>query len=384
MKPLGHALLCLALTHSAIAYASNWVATQLSYQATGWNTGHVYGLNNLGQVVGAINPPPFLPGGGFIEAIPMAFVTAPGGGNLQPIVPSYQPYAEHCSVGCNPYPLPTAINNAGQITMATQPVSLSTQAYVSLMGPSGRDIPPPVSAETLGATAYLNSSGQVAGTFDTYIGFVSYMTGANGTNPHLLSVLDSNLLNWNRVYGINDSGQLLVSGTPVGTTETKTFVTSANGSGIAFETHSLASGLNSSAQIIGAYSAAVGGEQRAFVTGANGVGFIDLGSLGGETFASAINNKGLVTGSSGGRAFVYGLNGGGIRDLNQLVTLRPGEFFTDAPDINDRGQIVAESNQGHLYLLSPVPEPTPYLMFGAGLAVLCWRNRPYVSRETPA
>jgi hypothetical protein len=373
MKPFCLILLCLALVQPAHTYATGWLATQLSYQATGWNTGEVYGLNNQGQVVGAIIPPFFAPAGGFIESIPMAFVTNPGGSNLRPLDPHYEPYLPHCAVACNPYPLPTAINDTGQTTMTTQAVSLSTRATASLLGPAGSNtpIPSPISADNFGVTAYLNNSGQVAGTFDGYSGFISYGTDANGTNPHLLGMLDSNY--FNRVYAINDSGQLLITGTLTGTTENKTFVTGTNGSGVAFETQTFASSLNNSAQVIGSYFTAPGGEQRAFITGANGVGFTDLGSLGGETFAAAVNNRGLVTGSSGGKAFIYGYQGGGIRDLNQLVALKPGEYFTEAPDINDRGQIVAESNLGHIYLLSPVPEPATYLMFAGGLALVAWR-----------
>ena len=376
MKTTRFALLCISLMCAPLAHATSWLATQLSYQAEGWNIGQVYGLNNQGQVIGRMDPPGPPPSPGIFESVPMGFVTGANGKNLQPVDPNYTPYIEYCH-GCHTAFTPRAINNAGQVAVTTFS-PWSQEVSILLSGPGGGAISPPAGIiGAWGAIVNLNNSGQIAATF-AHGPPSSFVTDANGSNPHLLGLLDNNYDS--TILGINDSGQLLITGVRAGSTETKTFVTGPNASDVAFEVDnfgqgSFVTGLNNSAQLFGSYYATVGGQLRAFITDANGTGFTDLGSLGGNTYASGINNNGLVVGDSGGKPFLYGL-GKGIIDLNQLVTLRPGEFLTYAPDINDRGQIVAQSNLGKLYLLSPVPEPTTYLMLLSGLALIYWRTRP--------
>ena len=384
MKNVRPILFSLGLLCSVSAHSTTWLSTQLTYQPTGWGQGQVIGLNDSGQVIGLIEPPPPAFGGGAIERVSMPFVTGANGKNLQPIYSGYEPYVDHCAGGCIPYPISRAINNAGQIAV-TDFSPRSWETGVWLVGPNGGPItPPPGTAGAFGINISLNNSGQLAG---TYYGpsVVSFITNHNGSNSQVLGILDQS--HDSGVLSINDSGQLLVHGVRTGDSVSKTFVTGANGTGMAFEVgnfghESWATGLNNSAQILGEYRAAAGGETRVFITGENGTGFTDIGSLGGPTFASAISNSGLVVGTSGGTPFVYGYMGRGIRDLNQLVTLRPGEFLTYAPDINERGQIIAQSNLGNIYLLSPVPEPTAYAMFAGGLCLLYWRKRLSVSRET--
>ena len=386
MEKLRPSLLALGLLCSATAHATSWLSTQLVYQPEGWGQGQVYGLNNAGQVIGVISPPP-PPFPGMIDTLPMAFVTGANGSHLRPIDPNYQPYVDHCAGGCHTHSTPRAINDSGQIAISSF-TPWSMELGVSLAGPGGGTLaPPPGTAGAFGVNLSLNNSGQLAGTY--YGPTLSFATGANGSNPQALGMLDQSYDSW--VHSINDNGQLLVNGVPAGSSASRTFVTGANATGIAFEVGSFgyqswATGLNNSAQLFGGYRISAGGEERAFITGANGTGFTDIGSLGGPTFANAISNTGLVVGTSGGTPFVYGYKGNGMQDLNQLIALAPGEFFTEAPDINDRGQIIAESNLGKMYLLSPVPEPTTYAMFAGGLALLVWRarNRPHVSRETPA
>lgn len=387
MEKLRPTLLALGLLCSATAHATSWLSTQLVYQPYGWGQGQVYGLNNAGQVIGEIEPPPPTFGGGWVETMSMPFVTGPNGRNLQSIYSGYEPYVDHCAGGCQTYPRPHTINDSGQIaTIGFNRWSMSQD--VAIVGPGGGAItPPPGAAGAFGVIISFNNSGQLGGTY--YGPTVSFISGANGSNPQPLTMLDQSYDSW--AYSINDSGQLLVNGVLAGNSTNSTFVTGINGTGVAFEVGSFgyetrAIGINNSAQVFGEYHATAGGESRVFITGANGVGFTDIGSLGGPTFASAISNTGLIVGTSGGTPFVYGYKGSGMQDLNQLISLAPGELFTDAPDINDRGQIIAESNLGKMYLLSPVPEPTTYAMFAGGLALLAWRarKRPHVSRETPA
>lgn len=376
MKTTRLALLSICLSCSVPVHAANWLASQITYEAEGWTVGQAYGLNNLGQVIGMMQPAGPRPPYGIFESVPMGFVTGANGKDLRPVDPDYMPYVEYCH-GCHTAFTPRAINNTGQIAVTT--FSPWTQEVSLLLaGPGGGAIsPPPGVIGAWGAIVSLNNSGQLAATF-AHGPPSSFVTDSNGSNPHLLGILDNNYDNI--LLGINDSGQLLISGVRVGSTEITTFVTEPNASDIAFEVgsfghSSFVNGLNNSGQLFGGYYATAGGQQRAFITDANGAGFTDLGSLGGNTYAFAINNNGLVVGDSGGKPFLYGL-GKGIIDLNQLIALSPGEFLTYAPDINDRGQIVAQSNLGNLYLLSPVPEPTTYLMLLSGLALIYWRTRP--------
>jgi probable HAF family extracellular repeat protein len=114
---------------------------------------------------------------------------------------------------------------------------------------------------------------------------------------------------------------------------------------------------------------------HAFITDANSA-MTDLGTLGGENSqALDINSNEIVVGSADtaiGRqhAFITGPNGNGMVDLNTLVKLENGTFLTDATGVNDRGQVIANANDGGAYLLSPVPEPETYVMFLAGLGLI--------------
>lgn len=89
-----------------------------------------------------------------------------------------------------------------------------------------------------------------------------------------------------------------------------------------------------------------------------------FGPLGGS--ATGINDAGTIVGYSTdtGHAFVY--SNGQTTDLNSLVSL-PGVTLTDAEGINANGQIAVNGNNGHAYLLTPIPigSPVPAMPFWA-------------------
>jgi probable HAF family extracellular repeat protein len=91
------------------------------------------------------------------------------------------------------------------------------------------------------------------------------------------------------------------------------------------------------------------------VSGAFAYGMNDMGQVVG---ASRINN-----GTYQNLAFITGRNGGGMTDVNSLVSLPGGAVLTNATGINNLGQIAANS-------ATSIPEPETYAMLLAGLSLL--------------
>jgi probable HAF family extracellular repeat protein len=88
--------------------------------------------------------------------------------------------------------------------------------------------------------------------------------------------------------------------------------------------------------------------------------FTDLGGLPGssDNSVNGINDAGVVVGQSTlapGESHAFISSNGAVTDLNNLVL--PGSGFTvsNAVAINDGGQVLAQSPDGHTLLLDPVP-----------------------------
>lgn len=118
-----------------------------------------------------------------------------------------------------------------------------------------------------------------------------------------------------------------------------------------------AEAINDAGQIAG-YFETRGGSPHAFITGPNGVGMTDLGTLDGDySVANNINNGGQVVGyfeTSGGsdHAFITGPNGVGMTDLGTL-----GGDYSVANSINNAGQVVgsyrASDGSQHAFITGP-------------------------------
>jgi probable HAF family extracellular repeat protein len=115
---------------------------------------------------------------------------------------------------------------------------------------------------------------------------------------------------------------------------------------------SIAYAINNVGQVVG-YASPPNSSVHAFLW-SNGR-MTDLGVLFDSSVGEAINNFGVVVGTSSSRAFIY--SGGTMRDLNTLIPPNSGTMF-EATGINDKGQIVciganASGYGGHSFLLTP-------------------------------
>lgn len=123
--------------------------------------------------------------------------------------------------------------------------------------------------------------------------------------------------------------------------------------------------------------------------------FVQIGRPSAGTFVltQGVNDRGQVVGyftgdpssPSSGSAFIYDASGG-LVELNSLIDPASGWNLTRAHAINNSGQIVGMgtvNQQFHSFLLTPIPEPSSFVLAGLGLVGLVgwsWRKRRNLAR----
>ena len=155
---------------------------------------------------------------------------------------------------------------------------------------------------------------------------------------------------------INDSGQVAGFAYVEGDSAIHAFLYSGAGLadlGTLGGRNSMAFGINRAGQIVGASQTAAGGPRHAFLY--SGGAMTDLGTLGGaESQADGINGSGLVVGwsrTASGQQHAFLWSSGHMIDLNSFAAPGPGVWLEEATAVNDVGQIVANANNGHAYLV---------------------------------
>jgi len=151
---------------------------------------------------------------------------------------------------------------------------------------------------------------------------------------------------------------------------------------------STARGINDNGLVAGwSRTNAVDGGSHAFLYDGS---MHDLGTLeGGVSRAWGINLSGQVVGDSDNNntpdltythAFLY--SGGTMRDLNTLIDPSSGWILDTARGINDSGQIagsgfrVGDEFTRYAVLLTPIPEPSSFVLAALGLiGLVAWKRR---------
>jgi len=151
---------------------------------------------------------------------------------------------------------------------------------------------------------------------------------------------------------------------------------------------STARGINDNGLVVGwSLTNAFDGGRHAFLYDGS---MHDLGTLeGGTSRAWGVNFSGQVVGDSDNNntpdltythAFLY--SGGTMRDLNTLIDPSSGWIVDTARGINDSGQIagsgfrVGDEFTRYAFVLTPIPEPSSFVLAALGLIGLAvWRRR---------
>ena len=229
----------------------------------------------------------------------------------------------------------TAVNSAGDV------VGGSNREAILVQNGTMTDLGP-------GEATGINSSGQIVG-YSTQGAF----TISNGTRTTLPGLSSANPIS--SAAGINDNNQIV--GASDNASGWSQAVMWSNGTvtdlGTLGGPQSAAYAINNNGQVTG--WAQTSSDATDLFLWSNGT-MTDLGTFGQDPVGEAINDHGVIVGQSDNGAWIW--SGGVFQNLNNLIPPGSGFTLTDAPAINDNGQIVATgtsntSGQTHAFLLTP-------------------------------
>ncbi len=227
----------------------------------------------------------------------------------------------------------------------------------------------------------INDSGQITGWANTTYGSAKAFLWNGGVMTDLGAALaDSN------GYAINNNGQVVGTANFAG--PYSAFMWNggtATNLGTLGGQASYASGINEFGQIVG--TASTGGAQHAFLW--SGGVMTDLGLMGTfdtRSHAFGINNHGQIVGyADANGAFLYD---GSMLPLGSLLPVSSSSSWSlyQAKGINDASQITGWGDingQTHAFLMTPVPIPTAFWLFGSGLiGLLGFMRRGRIQRNS--
>jgi probable HAF family extracellular repeat protein len=314
-------------TNLAIATPS-YIITDLG--TLGGNSATAYGINNLGQVVGASDTAQSASHAFLWEAGRMTDLSLSDGEKVR----------TSAAYG---------INDAGQIAGVYLYPDRDTAGFRYAAGVAST-----LSHVPHGRVTAINNVGETVGDLSRNAGSPSQAFIWNaGTviEPGTLGGADSH------ARAINDSGQVAGFANLEDNSAIHAFLYSGAGLsdlGTLGGKNSMAYGINRTGQIAGASQTPGNGAQHAFLYSA-GV-MTDLGTLGGtESEAEGINDSGWVIGwsrTAGGQQHAFLWSSGRMVDLNSFAAPAPGVWLEEATAVNDVGQIVANASNGHAYLIT--------------------------------